>query len=162
REDRFGLWLDVRDPSCGPDPFENEDKYRGVRIGAHGGSYTDKDGTEQTFPIGSFYGYATGVVGLRLFPNPAFDDAAYKKWDADRFYKDPTYYNDKNLVRPYRVGMSCGFCHVGPNPTKSPTDPENPKWENLNSNPGAQYFRWDRIFSFASKEDDFAVHYMRQ
>ena len=31
----------------------------------------------------------------------------------------PSYYNDKNLVRPYRVGMSCGFCHVGPSPTQS-------------------------------------------
>ena len=30
----------------------------------------------------------------------------------------------KDLVRPYRVGMSCGFCHVGPNPVKPPADPE--------------------------------------
>ena len=26
----------------------------------------------------------------------------------------PTYYFDRDLVRPYRVGMSCAFCHVGP------------------------------------------------
>ena len=65
----------------------------------------------------------------------------------ERFYTDPKYYNDKNLIRPYRVGMSCGFCHVGPSPVKPPEDPENPKWENLNSNPGAQYFWVDRIFS---------------
>ena len=30
---RFGLWLDQRDPNCAPDPFENEQKYPGVRIG---------------------------------------------------------------------------------------------------------------------------------
>ena len=83
---------------------------------------------------------------MRLFPNPDFDEAAAKKWDPKRYYDDPSYYNDKNLVRPYRVGMSCGFCHVGPSPIKPPDDPENPKWENLSSNVGAQYFWIDRIF----------------
>ena len=63
-----------------------------------------------------------------------------------RFYEDPAYYNDKNLVRPYRVGMSCAFCHVGPNPINPPRDPENPGWAELASNPGAQYFWVDRIF----------------
>lgn len=154
RSDRFGLWLDERGPACGPEPFENEVKYPGVKIGARG--------RNDRFPVGSFYGYATGVVGLRLFPNPAFDEEAEKKWDAQKFYTDPDYYNNKGLIRPYRVGMSCGFCHVGPNPTNPPADPENPKWENLNSNPGAQYFWWDRIFSFASDPSDFAVHYLRQ
>jgi len=42
--------------------------------------------------------------------------------------------------------MSCGFCHVGPNPLKPPQDPDNPKWDNLSSNVGAQYFWIDRIF----------------
>ncbi len=90
---RYGLWLDSRDPSCPPDPFENESKYPGVKVGARG----------QNIPIGSYYGYATGIVGLRLFPNPAFDEAAAKKWDPKRYYDDPSYYNDKKLVRPYRV-----------------------------------------------------------
>ena len=65
----------------------------------------------------------TGIVGLRLFPNPAFDEAAAKEWDPERFYDDPNYYLSKELVRPYRVGMSCGFCHVGPNPEKPPAEP---------------------------------------
>lgn len=146
RNDRFGLWLDVRKSGCAPDPFEDETKYPGVKIGARG----------QNIPAGSYYGYATGIVGLRLFPNPAFDEEAQKKWDPERYYTDPSYYNDKNLVRPYRVGMSCGFCHVGPNPTNPPQDPENPKWENLNSNPGAQYFWWDRIFIWAGDPSSFA------
>jgi hypothetical protein len=135
---RYGLWLDKRRPDCPPDPFENESKYPGVQIGARG----------RNLPVGSFYGYATGIVGLRLFPNPDFDEAAAKKWDANRFYTDPTYYHDKNLIRPYRVGMSCAFCHVGPNPVKPPSNPENPKWENLSSNVGAQYFWIDRIFDW--------------
>lgn len=148
RADRFGLWLDTRVESadCPPDPYENEQKYPGVPYGARG-----KDG----LPVGSYYGYASGIVGLRLFPNPAFDAAAQKKWDPDRYYNDPKYYNDKSLVKPYRVGMSCGFCHVGPNPSNPPEDFENPKWENLNSNPGAQYFWIDRIFMFDVDETNF-------
>jgi cytochrome c5 len=92
---------------------------------------------------------------LRLFPNPDFDETAAKRWDTERFYTDPNYYNDKHLVRPYRVGMSCAFCHVGPSPIKPPADPENPKWENLNSNPGAQYFWVDRILFWNKDEGNF-------
>jgi len=135
---RYGLWLDIRDPSCPADPFADAKKYPGVQIGARG----------KTIPVGSYYGEPTGIVGLRLFPNPAFDENARKRWDADRFYNDPSYYFSKDLVRPYRVGMSCAFCHVGPNPIKPPLDPENPKWENLSSNVGAQYFWVDRIFNW--------------
>ena len=109
-------------PDCPPDPFENESKYPGVAIGARG-----KARRRHTLPVGSFYGWATGIVGLRLFPNPAFDEKAAKEWDAERYYTDPSYYNRKDLVRPYRVGMSCGFCHVGPSPVKPPADPEQPE-----------------------------------
>ena len=146
RSDRFGLWLDVRSADCPPDPFENEQKYPGVKFGSRG----------KTVPVGSYYGYATGIVGLRLFPNPDFDEAAAKRWDPVRYYSDPSYYNDKKLVKPYRVGMSCGLCHVGPNPSNLPKDPEHPKWENLNSNPGAQYFWVDRIFTVDADPTSFA------
>src|SRR2546421_8809043 len=94
-------------------------------------------------------------MGLRLFPNPAFDEAAQKKWDPVKYYNDPNYYNSATLVKPYRVGMSCGFCHVGPNPSNPPADPENPKFENLNSNPGAQYFWIERIFMFDQDQASF-------
>lgn len=142
---RFGLWLDQRTPDCPADPFENEQKYPGVRYGARG----------KNIPAGSYYGYATGIVGLRLFPNPNFDEAAQKKWDPVRYYTDPSYYQSKDLVRPYRVGMSCGFCHVGPNPINPPADPNNPKWENLSSNVGAQYFWIDKIFYWQADETNF-------
>jgi hypothetical protein len=110
---RYGLWLDVRDPNCPADPFENAEKYPGVVVGARG----------KNIPTGSYYGYPTGIVGMRLFPNPDFDEAAAKEWNAERFYNDPNYYLSKELVRPYRVGLSCGFCHVGPNPEKPPATP---------------------------------------
>ncbi|UXI67352.1 hypothetical protein [Tahibacter amnicola] len=142
---RFGLWLDKRRADCPPDPFENEKKYPGVKLGARG----------KNMPVGSFYGWPTGIVGLRLFPNPEFDEAAAKAWDAKRFYEDPDYYLSKSLVKPYRVGMSCGFCHVGPSPTNPPADPENPKWENLTSNVGAQYFWVDRIFAWEADTSSF-------
>lgn len=142
---RFGLWLDKRKASCPPDPFENESKYPGVRVGARG----------KNLPAGSFYGYATGVVGLRLFPNPEFDEAAAQKWDAHKYYNDAAYYRQKNLIRPYRVGMSCAFCHVGPNPVKPPADAEHPDWANLSSNVGAQYFWVDRIFDWDADPSSF-------
>jgi hypothetical protein len=146
---RFGLWLDVRDSTCPEDPFAKPDKYPGVKIGARG----------KTVPVGSYYGEPTGVVGLRLFPNPDFDEKARKRWDSEKFYNDPAYYFDRDLVRPYRVGMSCGFCHVGPNPIKPPADPENPKWENLSSNVGAQYFWWDRVFNWRGQDNESSVFY---
>jgi len=148
-QERFGLWLDFRDPNCaGPaDPFENSERYPGVEIGARGRTLTNRTtGESVVLPIGSYYGEPTGILGLRLFTNPAFDQAAFEKWDAERYYSDPEYYQDADLIRPYRVGMACGFCHVGPSPVSPPPDPTNPSFEHVNSNPGAQYFWVDRIF----------------
>jgi hypothetical protein len=162
RPDRFGLILDERDNSqagCKDDPFENEQKYPGVKVGARGTTF--KDG--KTLPVGSYYGYATGVVGLRLFPNPNFDEKAEEEWMKHvgpdginhDYYENKSYYNNAKLVKPYRVGMSCGFCHVGPNPTHPPKDPENPQWAELNSNPGAQWFWISRIFMFDQDKQSF-------
>jgi hypothetical protein len=144
---RFGLWLDKRIPGCDPrfdgkDPFADETKYPGVKY-LHRG---------EAMPVGSFYGYPTGIVGLRLFPNPYFDAKAKAKWDAEKYYANDPSFVTKDLVRPYRVAMSCGLCHVGPNPLKPPADPNNPKWENLSSNVGAQYFLFDKIFAWQADE----------
>jgi hypothetical protein len=142
----FGLWLDQRRTDCPPDPFADEGKYPGVRIGARG---------VNGFPVGSYYGEPTGIVGLRLFPNPDFDEAARRKWDPQRYYHDPRYYLNPDLVRPYRVGMSCAFCHVGPSPIHPPADPEHPEWSNLNSTVGAQYFWLDRVFVWDADESNY-------
>jgi hypothetical protein len=93
------------------------------------------------------YGKPSGVLGFRLFPNPEFNDEARKKWDGKRFYEDPTYYNDNKLVRPYRVGVACGACHIAPNPSNPPDDPENPRWENLASAIGNQYINEGKVFA---------------
>jgi hypothetical protein len=142
----FGLWLDQRRADCPPDPFADASKYPGVKIGARG-----KNG----LPVGSYYGEPTGIVGLRLFPNPDFDEAARRKWDPKRYYDDPSYYLRADLVRPYRIGMACSFCHVGPSPLHPPADPEHPKWSNLNSTVGAQYFWFDRVFVWSADKSNF-------
>jgi hypothetical protein len=117
KPDEYGLWLD--------EPTEPE-----------------PEGIDE-----KVYGKPTGVLGFRLFPNPDFDEAARKKWDGERFMKDPKYYNDNKLVRPYRVGVSCGSCHIAPNPVNPPADPESPKWENLASAIGNQYINEGRVFA---------------
>ncbi|HEY4263923.1 MAG TPA: hypothetical protein VGM72_01280 [Micropepsaceae bacterium] len=153
---RFGLYLDVRDPSQDPgcaaaDPFENETKYPGVKIGARG----------TTVPVGSYYGYASGIVGLRLFPNPDFDETAKKNWDPQKYYTDPAYYNNPKLVRPYRVGMSCGFCHVGPNPVHPPANAAHPQFADLSSTVGAQYMWVDRLFIYSANTSNFMYQLVR-
>ena len=135
--DRFGLWLDTPE---------------GTRDGAYTADY------RENFPRDDYLrtnGRASGIVGLRLFPNPDFDAAAQKRWDAQRFYNDRAYYSDPALVRPYRVGMACGFCHVGPHPLHPPADPEQPQWQNLSSNIGAQYLKPVRVFVLPGNEDNF-------
>ncbi len=149
---RYGLWLDTRKTDCPADPFADPQQYPGVKIDARG------DGTTE---IGSYYGEPTGIVGLRLFPNPDFDAAARAKWDAERYYNDEKYYLRKDLVRPYRVGMSCGFCHVGPNPRNPPADPEHPEWKNLNSTVGAQYLWFDRVFSWKADKQNLIVQLLQ-
>src|SRR5262249_27580265 len=93
--DAYGLWVDKRVPvsaECPADPFENEGKYPGVKWGARGTNVNGK-----AVPVGSSYGKASGIVGLRLFPNPYFDDAAAKRWDPEKYYNDPSYYYDQKL-----------------------------------------------------------------
>ncbi len=147
----FGLWLDHRSAGCAPDPFENATNYPGVKIGQRGQAF--KDGT--TLPVGSYFGEATGILGLRLFPNPEFDEAAKARWDPERYYNDYKYYTDPKLVRPYRVGMSCGFCHVGPSPTHPPADASHPEYSNLNSTVGGQYLWMDRVFAWSADVKNF-------
>ncbi|WP_416067444.1 hypothetical protein ACK9YZ_31775 [Rhizobium sp. ZK1] len=152
--DHWGLWIDQRKKDCPADSFggnaEADARYPGVEIGSRG-TVVKVKGEEKKIPVGSYYGEPTGVMGLRLFPNPDFDSKAAERWDAVRYYTDPSYYNDKDLVRPYRVGMSCAFCHVGPNPINPPENVESPAFSEISSNPGAQYFWVDRIFFWNTK-----------
>ncbi len=115
-----------------------------------------EDGVDATV-----YGRPSGIVGLRVYPNPKFDAAARQHWDANRYYNDASYYNDPNLVRPYVVGVACGFCHVSFNPEKPPGDAENPQWENLSSTIGNQYFNSGGVFGHSAAADSYAYQLFR-
>jgi len=117
KPDEYGLWLDEQTE---PEPAGIDEKV---------------------------YGKPSGVLGYRLFPNPDFNDEARKKWNGSRFMNDPTYYNDNKLVRPYRVGVACGACHIAPYPNNPPADRENPHWENLASAIGNQYINEGKVFA---------------
>ena len=125
KPDAHGLWLDER---VAPAPPGIEEK---------------------------IYGRSSGVMGFRIYPNPDFDERARKAWNPDRYYTDRSYFDDPKLVRPYRVGVTCGLCHVGPHPLNAPADPENPKWENLASAIGNQYFREGKVFATGSQPGSF-------
>lgn len=98
------------------------------------------------------YGRSSGVMGLRLFPNPAFDAAA---WDADAYWNDPNYFNDPNLERPYQVGMACSFCHVGPDPVNPPADPNEPEYANLSDYVGQHYLKVWELFGHELDDGNF-------
>ena len=119
-------------------------------------------GHEDPFPE-EIYGRPSGILGLRIFDNPNFDEKAQRKWrqamERDAYYLDPDFYLDNELVRPYRVGMSCSFCHVSPHPLHPPEDVENPEYANLSGTIGAQYFWFGRILGSNVTPDNF-VWYM--
>lgn len=104
------------------------------------------------------FGRSSGIVGLRLYDNPKFDAAAARRWDVKRYYDDPSYYLDPSLVRPYRVGMSCAFCHVGPHPLSPPANVEEPLWSNLSATIGSQYLRTRAVFGNLLTPDNFYYH----
>jgi hypothetical protein len=95
-------------------------------------------------------GEASGIVGLRKFPNPRFDAT---KWDAAKYLQHPG-----DMQPPYLVGMTCGFCHIGFNPIRPPADPERPAWANLAGTIGNQYWEEGKLFSLNMKPDDFRWH----
>jgi len=120
------------------------------------------------------YGYPSGVVGLRLFPNPDFFGVgpgpeharAYWKQQVED-HKDDAYYTrrdiqqDPKLVRPFRVAMACAYCHLGPHPLNPPSDPEKPEWANLSSTIGNQYWSPQPLFANLTSEDSILYQFLR-
>ena len=101
------------------------------------------------------YGRSSGIMGLRIFPNPQFDAAAKAKWDPVRYFNDPIYYTNPKLVRPYAVGMACSFCHVGADPTNPQADPNEPEYGNLNDYVGQHYLKVWEVFGHDLPENNF-------
>jgi mono/diheme cytochrome c family protein len=129
KPDQYGLWLDVPRPG-------------------------DPDGQFDNGIDPKTYGRSSGVIGLRIYDNPAFNAAAKAEWMKhvgpngvnNDYYTNERYYTNPNLVRPYVVGMACAFCHVSFDPTRPPADVNEPKYTNLNDYVGAQYLKVYEVF----------------
>ena len=120
----------------------------------------------------SVYGFPSGIFGLRLFLNPDFfgpgEYAAKARsyWKErvemrnDSYYSDPAITKDPKLVRPFRVSVACGFCHIGPHPLNPPANPEAPEWENLSSTIGAQYWKPQPAFGNLQTANSLLFHFL--
>src|SRR4030095_3000553 len=78
-----------------------------------------------------------------------------------KYDTDPAYATQKGLVRPYRVGVSCGSCHIAFHPTHPPADVNNPKWENLASAIGNQYIAEGKVFAPNVKDGGFFAEMLK-
>ena len=127
-----------------------------------------KDGLDPTV-----YGYPSGIFGLRLMLNPDFFAKTDKAAEARKYWKERVeqtngqYYtsvqihSDPKLVRPFRVSMSCGFCHIGPHPLNPPKDPEKPAWDNLSGIIGSQYWDPQPAFGNLVGRPNFLHHFLK-
>jgi len=149
----FGLYLDkVETPLTDRNGKKLGSRYKPWGDGRH---QLVSDGVDP-----DVYGYPSGVIGLRLFPNPDFDADAKAKWDAHAFYNDRHYRSNPDLERPLKVGMSCAICHVAAHPLNPPVDPAEPRWDNLSAVIGNQYFRTSAVFGGQTTPTNFLKQFM--
>ena len=109
------------------------------------------------------FGTSTGMLGLRKFPNPRFNKDAwiqlngspgswekYRKFLSDSSSDPDSRVNlleDGAIEPPFRIGMSCGACHIAYNPLKPPQNPNAPSWENIDGLVGNQYSRISNLLA---------------
>jgi hypothetical protein len=98
------------------------------------------------------FGYSSGVIGLQLFANKQFDP---QKWSLAKYLEDPA-----SVEPPYNVGMTCALCHVGFNPVRPAANVHEPKWDNLLSTIGNQYYREGNLFGSEMPHDSFIYQYL--
>jgi hypothetical protein len=94
--------------------------------------------------------HSAGVMGVRKFANPNFDP---EEWDVVSYYQSGE--QGAQVEPPYRIGISCGVCHIAFNPLNPPADLENPKWENIVSALGNQYLKEGGLFGNKIPDEDF-------
>ena len=109
------------------------------------------------------FGTSTGALGLRKFPNPRFDAEKWRRlkgslsnWDAYRKFmagedgsgdSRTNRLFDGSIEPPFRIGMSCGACHISYSALKPPADANKPKWENIDGLIGNQFSRVSQILA---------------
>ena len=136
------------DPACNIGKLEERLGF-GIRPNLLAGDTAQKRSDSCFLEIGT----SAGAVGFRKFPNPRFDKEKWRKlnggsmssWinfsyrvpgnkgipDYNKLAKGTMRLADGSVEPPFHLSQSCGSCHVGFAPTKPPTDPANPKWENI-------------------------------
>jgi hypothetical protein len=142
---------DYRDPACDfkDAPFNTSTPHGSV--------------DQRQDPCDLRFGTSTGVLGLRKFPNPRFDAEKWRKlngslasWEGySKFMAGEDGSGDSRTNRlfdgsiepPFRIGQSCGACHISYNPLKPPADANNPKWENIDGLAGNQYSRVSQMLA---------------
>ncbi len=191
RDDRFRAWGIINDPSCctpGSDncPAKSLDETYGLDwcpgdeelLGYVGRSgYPDPACDFRDAPLNEGdahgprdqrqsacdlkFGTSTGALGIRKFPNPRFDKAAWERLNgrAGRWegYNRPiaaagggaeaprSHLQDGAIEPPFLIGTACGSCHIAFDPINPPADPANPRWENIKGLVGNQYTRISEI-----------------
>jgi hypothetical protein len=108
------------------------------------------------------FGTSTGVLGFRKFPNPRFNaekwaslNGSPASWDCFRGKGDAEgkcngkpaakHFLDGAVEPPFRIGMTCGGCHIAYKPDNPPADPNKPQWENIDGLVGNQYSRISNV-----------------
>jgi len=140
-----------RDPAC---DFKDSPFNAGT---PHG----DRD--QRQSPCDLKFGTSTGALGLRKFPNPRFDaekwrqlNGSLESWEGHSrpLSSDPndsdsrvTRLFDGSVEPPFRIGMSCGACHISHDPLKRAADINNPKWGEIDGLVGAQYSRISQLLA---------------
>jgi hypothetical protein len=155
----------AKNPGAGKPHVEYRQGYEGKEWHPASTFHPNEAVTYERYPV---YGYPTGVVGLRLFPNPEFKKsaAARKRWQDNLhlYYGDPSteevrrYLAHPSTIRPFRVGMSCGYCHIAPHPLNPPADIEQPEWGNLSNNVGNQFMRIREAFGNVARPNNYLYH----
>jgi hypothetical protein len=118
RSQRFTTWGVVNDPDC----TDGNASTGGLDICPPDVAAGDPDAPYEGAP--------TGVVGVREFPNPAFNSA-----------EPPSATNS-----PILVGVACAGCHTGLDAQNPPADPNHPTWANISLTTGNQYLQVGKLF----------------
>jgi hypothetical protein len=143
------------------------------------GLINDPDCTKRTTPdqFGLYIAdcprdpYSSGIVGLRLRPNPDFDPKAWaalgngdvnkaaELWlhpPKDRFeWKSDGLAKIVAVEPPYEVAMTCTVCHAAPNPLTPPANVNQASWKNIVFAFGNQFFKEGKVFGDGIPQDDF-------
>ena len=148
---RFGLWLDVRGAIARPIRSRTRRSTRALKS-ARAARRSRMVRPCRSAPISAT---PPGSSGCASFPIRTSTRPPKTSGTPSAITPTRITTTIPNLVRPYRVGMACGFCHVGPSPIHPPANPAHPQWADLNSTVGSQYLWMDRVFVYAADAKNF-------